>query len=63
VASEELETDLKEHPNLAPIPWERREDAEAHLVKCHKYLMSPDSGPLGYLYQRQVLRVRELKGK
>jgi hypothetical protein len=55
-----LERDWAEDPCLRYCAHERVEDLADHLLKAHKYLMSPDGGPLAYLYQAQVRRVREL---
>lgn len=55
-----LTRDWAEDPSLRHCAFDRVEELAAHLVKSHRYLMSPDGGPFGYLYQQQVLRVREL---
>lgn len=57
---EKLRRDWAEDPTLNYCAFDRVEDLAEHLVKAHKYLMSPDGGPLAYLYQQQVRRVREL---
>lgn len=57
---EKLKRDWAEDPTLRYCAHDRVEDLAEHLVKAHKYLMSPDGGPLAYLYQQQVRRVREL---
>ena len=57
---EKLKRDWAEDPTLRYCAYDRVEDLAEHLVRAHKYLMSPDGGPLAYLYQQQVRRVREL---
>lgn len=57
---EKLRRDWAEDHCLRYCAYDRVEELAEHLVKAHKYLMSPDGGPLAYLYQQQVRRVREL---
>lgn len=57
---EKLKRDWAEDPTLRYCAYDRVEDLAEHLVRAHKYLVSPDGGPLAYLYQQQVRRVREL---
>jgi len=48
-----LASDLKTHPNLKYCELSP-EQLESKLLKCHAYLMGPDSMLLGYIYQRLV---------
>jgi hypothetical protein len=57
---EKLARDWDKDPTLNRIAFETVEELAEHLVKVHKFLMGPESGPFGYLYQKQVVRVREL---
>lgn len=57
---EKLRRDWETDPTLKECAFDRVEELAEHLVKTHKFLMGPRSGALGYLYQAQVRRVREL---
>jgi|WetSurMetagenome_2_1015567.scaffolds.fasta_scaffold898303_2 hypothetical protein len=56
-----LASDRRTDPSLRDCAEDTVEDLAKRLVKVHQYLMSSDSGPLGYLYQQQVRINRELK--
>ncbi len=56
-----LAHDWKTVPALRECGDDSVDDLARRLVKIHEYLMSDDSGPLGYLYQQQVRVNRDLK--
>jgi len=58
-----LSRDWRTDPALRECADDTVEDLAKRLVKIHQYLMSSDSGPLGYLYQQQVRINKELKEK
>lgn len=60
---ERLARDWEDNPCLQHCAFARVEDLAEYLVQAHRYLMSQESGPAGYLYQAQVRRVRELTGE
>lgn len=54
----------RETPALKSLAVETPEELAECIRKAHKYLMDPErSGPVGYLYRKQVERNRELSGK
>lgn len=55
-----LKDDWQADPCLRLLGFDTVEELAEHLVKCHKYLMGPNGGPFGYLYQQQTRRLREL---
>ena len=57
---EKLRADWSE-PGLNHMAFESVEELAQHLLVLHKWLMGPLSGPLGYLYQQQTRRARELQ--
>lgn len=58
---ERLARDWAEDPGLNEIAAKNVEEVAAHLLEVHRYLSDPSrSGPLGYLYRRQIARVRAL---
>ena len=51
----------KDHPNLKHFKGSSVKEIEEQLKKAHQYLVSKESGMLGYLYQQQIIRVRDKK--
>ncbi len=57
---EKLKHDWANDPTLKHAAYDRVEQLAVDLVKAHKFMMSPDAMLVGYLYQAQVKRVRDL---
>lgn len=61
---EKLKEDWATDPGLTGLSFRTPEELQAHLLEAHRYLMDPArSGPLGYLYRKQVERNRTLTGR
>lgn len=58
---EKLELDWKEHPCLRFEGYDTVEQLRDHLLSVHRRLLGPEAGVMGYLYQQQTRRVRELQ--
>lgn len=58
---EKLASDWASDPVLHHCAYDKVEDLAEALIKCHQYLISPEGGLAGYLYQQQVRRVKELQ--
>ena len=56
-----LMQDWKTDPHLQGFAFRDVEDLSKHLRELHVFLLSPEGGLAGYLYQEQTRRVRELK--
>jgi hypothetical protein len=59
VDREKLAADWETEPTLRGLAFDSVDELGEHLLKLHKFLMSPTAGPLGYLYQQQTRRARE----
>lgn len=61
---EKLAEDWKADPGLQLLAFDSVGQLRDHLLEAHGYLMDPTrSGPLGYLYRKQVERNRTLTGR
>lgn len=60
MSSEKLEHDWQNDPTLRHAAYDEVGELAEALKKAHHHLMGEDSGLVGYLYQQQVRRVREL---
>lgn len=63
MSHEQLERDWRTDPRLTDASYDDVAELADFLRRSHEYLMGEGSGPLGYLYRLQVMRVRELKEK
>lgn len=56
---EKLARDWETDPGLSKLAFDSVEELAEHLLKMHHFLMGPNAGALGYLYQQQTRRARD----
>ena len=61
--TEKLAQEWKTDPRLKHAAYDTVEQLAEKLLEVHRFLLSPDGGLAGYLYEKQTKRAREVRNE